>query len=159
MTPEEIAESRRICDALPPPPWEACSDFPMFIGQTNGVTTQPGSTYPIINTGRDFERWAKPLAEFIAHARTALPAALDDLEAAAYRVAELEDNVLRLLNELAVKDARIVVLEEDLDEMKDTYSPEGSWFWQNCRRQRKDGAKICQSCPFREGIEAAEGKA
>ena len=31
-----------------------------------------------------------------------------------------------------------------------------SWFYQNCKRQRKAGAKICGECPFREGIEQLE---
>jgi len=31
-----------------------------------------------------------------------------------------------------------------------------SWFYKNCKSQRKRGAKICQSCPFREGIEQQE---
>jgi len=31
-----------------------------------------------------------------------------------------------------------------------------SWFYENCKRQRKAGAKICQCCPFRLGIEKQE---
>lgn len=31
-----------------------------------------------------------------------------------------------------------------------------SWFYKNCKRQRKVGAKICQVCPFRSGIEKQE---
>jgi predicted NUDIX family NTP pyrophosphohydrolase len=31
-----------------------------------------------------------------------------------------------------------------------------SWFYKNCKRQRKRNAKICQACPFREGIEEQE---
>ena len=31
-----------------------------------------------------------------------------------------------------------------------------SRFYRNCRRQRKAGAKICDDCPFREGIEQLE---
>jgi hypothetical protein len=33
-----------------------------------------------------------------------------------------------------------------------------SWFYKNCKRQRKNEAKICQVCPFREGIEEQEQK-
>lgn len=33
-----------------------------------------------------------------------------------------------------------------------------SWFYKNCKKQRKNGAKICQSCPFRKYIEAEENK-
>ena len=31
-----------------------------------------------------------------------------------------------------------------------------SWFYKNCKRQRKAGAKICQVCPFRKIIESQE---
>lgn len=31
-----------------------------------------------------------------------------------------------------------------------------SWFYKNCKRQRKSEAKICQCCPFRSGIEEQE---
>ena len=31
-----------------------------------------------------------------------------------------------------------------------------SWFYKNCKRQRKNGAKICNECPFRVWIEAQE---
>ena len=31
-----------------------------------------------------------------------------------------------------------------------------SWFYKNCKQQRRSGAKICQSCPFRAGIEQQE---
>jgi hypothetical protein len=31
-----------------------------------------------------------------------------------------------------------------------------SWFYKNCKRQRRRNAKICQECPFREGIEEQE---
>ena len=31
-----------------------------------------------------------------------------------------------------------------------------SWFYRNCRTQRRKGAKICGECPFRAGIEAEE---
>ena len=31
-----------------------------------------------------------------------------------------------------------------------------SWFYKNCKSQRKRGAKICQSCPFRKMIEEQE---
>jgi len=33
-----------------------------------------------------------------------------------------------------------------------------SWFYKNCKRQRKAKAKICQICPFREGIEEQENR-
>lgn len=31
-----------------------------------------------------------------------------------------------------------------------------SWFYKNCKRQRKNLAKICQVCPFRKEIEKQE---
>lgn len=31
-----------------------------------------------------------------------------------------------------------------------------SWFYKNCKRQRKNNSKICQECPFREWIEKQE---
>ena len=31
-----------------------------------------------------------------------------------------------------------------------------SWFYKNCKTQRKRKAKICQECPFRVGIESQE---
>lgn len=31
-----------------------------------------------------------------------------------------------------------------------------SWFYRNCKRQRKNEAKICQVCPFRVHIERQE---
>lgn len=31
-----------------------------------------------------------------------------------------------------------------------------SWFYKNCKQQRKNGAKICQVCPFRAWIESQE---
>lgn len=33
-----------------------------------------------------------------------------------------------------------------------------SWFYKNCKSQRKKEAKICQVCPFRKGIENQENK-
>jgi hypothetical protein len=31
-----------------------------------------------------------------------------------------------------------------------------TWFYKNCKRQRKNNAKICQVCQFRKGIEKQE---
>ena len=31
-----------------------------------------------------------------------------------------------------------------------------SWFYKNCRTQRRRGAKICSECPFRAEIEKQE---
>lgn len=42
--------------------------------------------------------------------------------------------------------------------MKDKLFDKGkeTWFYTNCKRQRKLGAKICQCCPFRKDIEKFE---
>ena len=34
----------------------------------------------------------------------------------------------------------------------------GSWFYRNCKVQRKRRSKCCDSCPFRAGIEENEKK-
>ena len=34
----------------------------------------------------------------------------------------------------------------------------GSWFYKNCQSQRRRNARICESCPFKEHVEAAEAK-
>jgi len=31
-----------------------------------------------------------------------------------------------------------------------------SWWYKNCKAQRRKGAKICNSCPFRQQIESQE---
>ena len=33
-----------------------------------------------------------------------------------------------------------------------------SWFYKNCKIQRRKEAKICQCCPFRCGIEEQESR-
>ena len=47
-------------------------------------------------------------------------------------------------------DSMKIKVEVDLDTK--------SWFYKNCKRQRKVEAKICQCCPFRAAIEEAEKK-
>ena len=46
-------------------------------------------------------------------------------------------------------------LKKQLDDCKPKVDM-GSWFYKNCKSQRKRGAKICQCCPFREIVEAQE---
>lgn len=48
--------------------------------------------------------------------------------------------------------ARVEQAENALRECIDT----GAWFYKNCKIQRRKGAKICNSCPFRTLIEATE---
>ncbi len=33
-----------------------------------------------------------------------------------------------------------------------------TWFYKNCKKQRRNEALICQVCPFRAGIEQQEEK-
>ena len=40
--------------------------------------------------------------------------------------------------------------------MKEIIIDFGSWFYKNCKRQRKNKAKICQVCPFRDIVEKQE---
>jgi len=42
--------------------------------------------------------------------------------------------------------------------MKDKLYKDGkqTWFYTNCKTQRRNNAKICQECPFREEIEIFE---
>ena len=42
--------------------------------------------------------------------------------------------------------------------MKDIKIDFKSWFYKNCKQQRKNKAKICQVCPFRSYIEKQEGE-
>jgi len=40
--------------------------------------------------------------------------------------------------------------------MKEWKLDKTSWFYKNCRTQRRRGAKICNECPFRTWIEEQE---
>jgi hypothetical protein len=67
----DIDESRRICDAATPGPWEWSGDDLM------------SSSTCIATTGCDCGLSVTPVEDdkrFSAHARTALPAALDEIE-------------------------------------------------------------------------------
>ena len=53
--------------------------------------------------------------------------------------------------------AEVDRLKRENAKLRAAYRLDGApWFRKNCRRQRCVGAKICQECPFRAGIEAAE---
>lgn len=72
------------------------------------------------------------------------------------------------------KDKRIEILEQDLAAYKKRLASvassrdqaeyklaqmepdKNSWFYKNCKTQRRRGAKICQVCPFRSFIEELE---
>lgn len=42
--------------------------------------------------------------------------------------------------------------------MKNFVLDKSSWFYKNCKIQRKRKAKICNECPFKEWIEQQELK-
>ncbi len=44
----------------------------------------------------------------------------------------------------------------NLDDDKFPIIDKSTWFYENCKSQRKRKAKICDSCPFRIGIEKQE---
>ena len=74
MTNEEIKKAREICDKATEGPWEQHDDY--WIIGTNG---------DFIGKAKDIDddlavTVRKENAEFIAFARTALPAALDEIE-------------------------------------------------------------------------------
>jgi len=64
---------------------------------------------------------------------------------------ELPDHLRQMRERVEAENER-----KRLAELEAVYKPDKTWFWKNCRRQRKAGAKICGCCPFRAGIEAAE---
>lgn len=92
MTPEERATSRKRCDEATPGPWEHSKLY-----QNGGVIH--GISADIEENGRIFPHQciASSMlandAEFAAHARTDLPAALNDLEEADRRIAGLVSEV------------------------------------------------------------------
>ena len=81
MTPADLAEVQRLCAAATPGPWHTLTD-----GDGNTV---------IVQTGHMTDRsWQIPRhdedLEFIAAARTLVPALADEIDALRARVAELE---------------------------------------------------------------------
>lgn len=95
MTPEQRrVESRRICEAATPEPWECPNDQ---YGPRVRYQAGKDNWCLIAWTNGEYEtQWQREDAVFCAHARTALPAALDALDAAEQRLAELEDENERL---------------------------------------------------------------
>lgn len=73
ITPEWIAEMRKVCEAATPGPWNA-SDYASVLAFTDAEVCQRANDNDMA---------------FIAAARTALPAALDALEAAQKEIARL----------------------------------------------------------------------
>ncbi len=88
-----------------------------------------------------------------------------DCEAIDYLLAEVSVLLLpgqsrRLTIEelIRTKDARITELEGENARLREMFRPvSGSWFWRNCRaNRRREGTKCCATCPFREEIERSE---
>ena len=88
MTPTStfVSESRRICEAASDAPWEHTN-----INSVHGPKTLVCSAYDA-ETEEEEARQDGDF-KFIAHARTALPAALDIIEQQAKRIAELEQEL------------------------------------------------------------------
>lgn len=75
-----------------------------------------------------------------------------DLRETREKLEETDNEVGRLLIEK-------IELQGELEKIKDALKirvDHGSWFYKNCKIQRRKGAKICQVCPFRVLIEATE---
>lgn len=89
-TKERIAEARRICEAATPGPWEWDLDGDLVA--RGGVKV----VYEDVSVSEYNEIVAASIEanildqSFIAHARTAYPAALDEIERYRARIAELE---------------------------------------------------------------------
>jgi hypothetical protein len=69
-----------------------------------------------------------------------------------------EKDVLKLCREYSVQNCHIYPDLNCGDNMNRTFPiiDKKSVFYKNCKRNRKVGAKICQVCPFRKGIESQE---
>jgi hypothetical protein len=70
------------------------------------------------------------------------------------------------IDDLIMKDSMLKTALADLRETKKRLEAienalkgkidHSTWFYKNCKIQRRKGAKICQVCPFRILIEATE---
>ena len=66
---------------------------------------------------------------------------------------------IQLIDEIdTLKDRIEQKPEEKIDLHKELINPldKSTWFYKNCKRQRKNEAKICNCCPFRKWIEERE---
>lgn len=75
ITPEKIAELRKLCEEATPEPWRTHDIFPKEFGYAQ--------VFGPISPKKDFDRIELGLqadASFIAAARTALPELLDEVE-------------------------------------------------------------------------------
>lgn len=104
-----IRASREICDAATPGPWNAWTKDDVFHDglyrdlkkhKTGGITYKAK-----VCSFDDFDEEDEPgqnedNAAFIAHARTALPAALDIIESQQKQIAEQQAEITRLTDDL-----------------------------------------------------------
>ena len=91
VTAEWIAKQRALCNAATPGPWVA--------ENTKLNRAVIGGTIELLNWVRDKPFYTKNDFKFITAARTALPAALDALEASMQREAEKDATIIRLTAE------------------------------------------------------------
>lgn len=101
VTPEMIAELRRLCEAATPGPWESRfrdGDFALTGPATEWVVLFPSPQTSGFGIIAYDERRANQ--RFIAASRTALPALLDALEAERARVKEMEAGLKETLRML-----------------------------------------------------------
>ena len=108
MTPEERIESRKMCDAATTGPWEYWDNRnkPFWTSaKPQGLGHPPaGIIQGNLNQGTQIGKSCvvnRPAdCQFVAHARTALPAALDALDALEVEIKRLRKVVRDLRDEL-----------------------------------------------------------
>jgi len=61
-----------------------------------------------------------------------------------------------LIERLEDEEMYVDAVDEAIEYIQSLEINSTSWFYKNCRRRRGEGAKICQSCPFRGEIERQE---
>lgn len=120
--PIDIAEARRICDAATPAPWPVT----VWI-ETDGSewrATGPGhdsESSAAAEPGCTDEQAAQRDAAFIAYARTALPAALDEIEVLRVKLAASEERLIEhnqfLRDERDAAIARAEAAEREQDDI------------------------------------------
>ena len=96
----DMAAARALCDAATPGPWVVGEEIDgVRAGRRTVVRGQRGSGFNrrivTVDQTRPHEEPAEPNVEFIAAARTLIPALLDALAAAEARTRELEATVQR----------------------------------------------------------------
>jgi hypothetical protein len=117
VTPDQLAELRRLAEAATPGPWESShnvdppSDDNYHPNNPNREGRGEGPT--ITGTYRDVKAMAAADAAFIAAARTAVPALCAEVERLTAQVAALTQCVTEARRELAV-------VEQDRNSWRET---------------------------------------